>query len=96
MISKRQDQFNHTQIKLNFSSLNFHLYQRHCINSPNCSCGDTFETPHHCFFLRPQFTQQRNILFQKRKIIIPDQQQFSTQLLLFGSELFDNCNNRCA
>ena len=94
MIGKRHNQLNHTQIRLNFSSLNFHLYQRHCINSPNCSCGDTLETPHHYFFLCPQFTQQRNILFSKLKNIIPDQQHFTIRLLLFGSELLDNCNNR--
>ena len=70
------------------------IYHRHCINSPNCSCGDTLETPHHYFFLCPQFTQQRNILFSKLKNIIPDQQHFNTLLLLFGSELLDNCNNR--
>ena len=67
MIGKRHNQLNHTQIRLNFPSLNFHLYQRKCINSPNCSCGDTLETPHHYFFLCPQFTQQRNILFSKLK-----------------------------
>ena len=31
--------------------------------------------------------------FSKRKNIIPDQQQFTTRLLLFGSELLNNCNN---
>ena len=81
MIGKRHNQLNH-------------LYQRRCINSPNCSCGDTLETPHHYFCLCPQFTQQRNILFSKLKNIIPDQQHFTTRLLLFGSELLDSCNNR--
>ena len=72
-------QLNPTQIRHNFSSPNFHLYQRHCNNSPNCSCGDTLEIPHHYFFLCPQFTQQQNILFfSKRKNSIPDQQQFTT------------------
>ena len=34
--------------------------------------------------------------FSKLKtIIIPDQQHFTTRLLLFGSELLDNCNNTC-
>ena len=94
MIGERHNQLNHTQIRLNFSPLNFHLYQRHCINSPNCSCGDTLEISHHYFFLCPQFTQQRNILFSKLKNIIADQQHFTTRLLLFCSELLDNCNNR--
>ena len=94
MIGKRHNELNHTQIRPNFSSLNFHLYRRHCINSPNYSCGDTLETPHHYFFLCPHFTQQRNILFSKLKNIIPDQQHFTTRLLLFRSELLDNCNNR--
>ena len=63
MIGKRHNQLNHTQIRLNFSSLNFHLYQRQCINSPNCSCGDTLETPHHYFFLCPQFSLPNNEIF---------------------------------
>ena len=54
---------------------------------------DTLETPHHYFFLCPQLTQQRNILFSKLKNIINDQQHFTTRLLLFGSEQLDSCNN---
>ena len=34
------------------------------------------------------------MLFSKLKNIIPDQQHFTTRLLLFGSELLDNRNNR--
>ena len=33
------------------------------------------------------------LFFSKLKIIIPDQHQFTIRLLLFGSELLDNCNN---
>ena len=47
IIGKRHNQLFQTQIKLNLSSFNFHFYQRHCINSPHCPCGDTLGTPHH-------------------------------------------------
>ena len=94
MIGKRHNQLNHTLIRLNFSSLNFHLYQRQCNNSPNCSCGDTLETPHHYFFYVHSLPNNEIFFFSKDKNIIPDQQHFTTRLLLFGFELLDSCNNR--
>ena len=69
MIGKRHNQLNHTQIRLIFPSRNFHLYQRQCINSPNCSCGDTIETPHHYFFYVHSLPNNEIFFFQNSKIL---------------------------
>ena len=53
MIGKRYNQTSHTQIRLTISSLFFCLYlvyQRHCINSSRCYCGDTPQTTDHCLY----------------------------------------------
>ena len=48
-ICDRTDQSNLYQIRLNFSSLNDHLYTKSCIESPSRSCSAVPETPQHYF-----------------------------------------------
>ena len=62
-IGDRTDQINLCQIRLNFSSLNDHLYTKSCIESPSCSCSAVPETPQHYFFDCLNYQDQRQELF---------------------------------
>ena len=56
----RTFQITMAQIRVNFSNLNNHLYDKHCIDSPNCSCGAPTESVEHYFLECPKFRIVRN------------------------------------
>ena len=62
-IGDRTDQINLCQIRLNFSSLNDHLYNKSCIKSPSCSGSVVPETPQHHFFDCLNYQYQRQEFF---------------------------------
>ena len=37
----------HTQLRVGFSNLNYHLHQRNLCENPACSCGHSVEDPDH-------------------------------------------------
>ena len=48
----------HNRIRLEFSSLNFHLFKKNLIDNQLCSCG-SIETTSHFFFSCPRYTAHR-------------------------------------
>ena len=48
-----------SQMRLEFSNLNSHLYSKLCVDSPLCSCNQSNETVYHFFFSCKLYTQQR-------------------------------------
>ena len=48
-----------SQMRLEFSSLNSHLYSKLCVDSPLCACKQSNETVYHFFFSCKLYTQQR-------------------------------------
>ena len=46
-------------MRMECSSLNYHLYRKNIVQDPSCQCGD-FESPHHFFFCGPKYSAARN------------------------------------
>ena len=84
-IGDRTDQINLCQIRLNFSSLNDHLYTKSCIESPSCSCSAVPETPQHYFFDCLNYQDQRQELFSSITNFLSPDYPLSLKLLLRGS-----------
>ena len=68
----RIGQILHTRLRLECSSLNYHLYRKNIIDDPLCSCGG-FESTYHFLFTCSNYNTQRNAQ-------LPDD-------LLYGREL---------
>ena len=75
-----------TQIRMGFSNLKFHLYEKGCINDYSCSCGAVKENTKHYFLECPLYTQARRILLDSIMLICPDL-SISLSVLLFGSSV---------
>ena len=52
----------HTRVRLECSSLNYHLYQKNLVDSPLCSCGQ-IDTTTHYFLHCPNYLQPRQDYF---------------------------------
>ena len=92
-IGDRTDQINLCQIRLNFSSLNDHLYTKSCIERPSCSCSDVPETPHHYFFDCLNYQDQRQELFSSINNYLSPDYPLSLEILLRGSPDLTVINN---
>ena len=79
-IGTRLGQVLHSRLRMECSSLNFHLYRRNIVNSPNCACG-SIETTEHFLLQCPLFDNPR----QQHIGSLNPQTQLTTHLLLFGS-----------
>ena len=80
----RTDQINLCQIRLNFSSLNDHLYTKSCIESPSCSCY---------FFDCLNYQDQRQELFSSITNFLSPDYPLPLKLLLRGSPDLTGNNN---
>lgn len=72
------------QMRLQFSNLNEHLFQRGCIDHPTCQCGHVNETPKHYFFHCNQQTVSRHHLITSIENILPVTQTLTCNTLLYG------------
>ena len=81
----------HSQLRMNSSNLNEHLYGLHVINSPLCSvCVNKIENCYHYFFVCPLFNRQRRQLFSKLLELLPS---IELDVLLLGrNNLSDEIN----
>ena len=70
----------HSRLRMQFSSLNQHLYQKNIVDSPNCICGLTESTTHYLFH-SPRYTAQRQMYITSINVPI----NLTTEILLFGS-----------
>jgi hypothetical protein len=86
----RLTQILHARLRMRSSSLNWHLYIKNIIDSPNCFCGE-IESTHHYLFKYPKYTHQRNSLFRKLLQLLNIRP--SENLLLFGSPDLDIDSN---
>ena len=55
----RMGQTLHARLRMECSSLNFHLYRKNIVPNPSCSCGG-FESSYHFFFTCPKYSRIRN------------------------------------
>ena len=88
-----------TRLRLNFSQLNYHLFQHHCIDYPTCKCGYHCETTEHYLLHCTLYTSQRSSLLSAVSNIIVDLKHLNDTtlctLLLSGSTSLShqqNCN----
>lgn len=72
----------HSQLRMNCSGLNAHLFSLHVIDSPNCLYCHKVENTQHFFFDCPKFFVQRKSL----KDIFNAVSQFSISVILHGDE----------
>ena len=84
-IGDRTDQINLCQIRLNFSSVNDHLYTKSCIESPSWCCSAVPETPQHYFFDCLNYQDQRQELFSSITNFLSPDYSLPLKLLLRGS-----------
>lgn len=73
----RKGQILHSRLRLECSSLNYHLFKKNLVNNPRCSCGST-ETTSHFLFTCPKYNMQR----QQHLLVLPH--QLTLSLLLNG------------
>ena len=88
----------HARLRMEMSNLNSHLFAIQKVASPSCSCGYYNETINHYVLRCPNYTNQRNILFQNlAEILSPDfenkLQQEQLETLVFGKNI-GGCGGR--
>ena len=74
----RFGQILHAKLRMKCSALNTHLYRKNIVLNPSCICGG-FESPYHFLFVCAKYTVARNMF-------LPNNQNCTTQDLLFGKE----------
>ena len=83
--TSRKTEIVFTQLRVGFSSLNYHLSQKGCIDDPRCSCGVRNEDTHHFLLRCPLYEEQRRTLLHNFEQIYRGS-QVSVSVLLHGSE----------
>ena len=79
----------HTQLRLNCSNLNAHLYGLHVVDAPTCACSHKFEDTAHFFLDCPLYCTERLRL----RNIVNRYTEFKLKTLLFGDGNIDyECN----
>jgi len=91
-LGPRHPQIQLTQMRLNFSSLNFDLSIRKCVDTPTCPCSRGSETYNHYFIFCPRYRIQRTKLFQTIQTITGTQITASNILLFGCSDLNEEQN----
>ena len=79
----------HSQLRMNCSNLNAHLYGLHVIDSPACACSYSTENVEHFFLDCPLYSTQRLIL----RDAVSEFADFTVHNLLFGDDTIDFNNN---
>ena len=89
-----------TKIRVEFSDLREHRYNHNfnCISAV-CRCGIEDESSTHFFLCCPRVSRQRSVLLSKVSDIINSDvnvlpKQHFTQILLYGSNVFNEITNR--
>ena len=80
----RKSQIIVAQIRIGFSDLNAHLYDRGCTEFPRCSCGHKREDIRHFLWVCPLYNDIRNVLIDKlanMNLKVP----INFKLLLYGN-----------
>ena len=77
----RTGQILHSRLRMNCSNLNSHLYKKHLVQSPNCSCGE-IETNEHYLLKCGRYNNHRERYISNLTFPI----RITTNILLFGSE----------
>ena len=77
LTGSRQVQILHTRLRMNCSSLKYHLFSKNIVDSPLCVCGKIEDTKHY-FLECPLYNQLR------RKYLSNLANNVNTNLLLFG------------
>ena len=81
------------QLRLEFSDLNLHLFNKGCNISPECQCGYPIEDTNHFLISCPKYQEIRNEMITKiNSIGIVD--PINSDLLLFGKDLSETDYNR--
>ena len=84
-LGSRANNVKHTQLRLNCSKLNGHLYLLHVLDNPSCPCGSNNEDSFHYLYVCPLYRNQRQALFQS----IAHFNITNWQMLLFGNTDLD-------
>ena len=93
-VGKRKYSIPLTQMRLEFSDLNYHLFNKNLIDSPDCRCGLAKEDPEHFFLSCPRYTAYRGELLSKVDGIVKGSEcALSVHLLLNGSEILNDEKN---
>ena len=54
----------HTQLRHNYCILNYDLYRKNIVDTPNCLC-EKYGYAYHFFFICKNYSNTRNIMFDK-------------------------------
>jgi hypothetical protein len=90
---QRDVNIKHSQLRMQCSKLNAHLFALHVIDSPYCPCGHKCEDSNHYLLLCPLFNIQRQEMFQSLTTIIP-LHNIELETLLFGSNTMTSHINK--
>ena len=77
----RTGQILHSRLRMNCSNLSSHLFKKHLVQSPNCSCGE-IETNEHYLLKCHRYNIYRQRYISNLRFSI----RITTNVLLFGSE----------
>ena len=82
------------QIRMGFSNLQYHLYEKGCVNNYSCLCGAPKEDSKHYFLECPLYTDARRRLMSQISSSCPNV-NITLKVLIFGSNaLSDEKNNK--
>lgn len=94
LLGKRKYQIIMAQMRLNFSDLNSHLFDKHCIPSPLCDCRQSDETVEHYFLECSRYDEQRNDLLSALYDLVAEYNiDFDINMVLNGSPTISNEDN---
>ena len=77
----------HTQLRVGFSNLNYHLHQRNLCENTACSCGHSVEHPDHYFLFCNQYRPIRvKMINAISEMLVGSGIKISLELLLKGHQ----------
>ena len=77
----------HTQLRVGFSNLNYHLHQRNLCENPACSCGHSVEDPDHYFLFCNKYRPIRvKMINAISEMLVGSGIKISLELLLKGHQ----------
>ena len=84
---KRRLSVIHTQLRVGFSNLNYHLHQRNLRENPACSCGHSVEDSDHYFLFCNQYRPKRvKMINAISEMLVGPGIKISLELLLKGHQ----------
>ena len=88
-IGTRRGQILQTRIRLRCSALNGHLAEKNLVESPDCGCGNSKETPEHYLLECDDYIQLREEMFDELHFL----PTVNCHTLLYGTEDITNKQN---